>query len=94
MSNCNRVHAVNVIAGRKAPEMMEIGTASLASYGEDVFNREAILKYLPESTAEKLLATIAGDEPFDPGIAGDVANAMKQWAISRGATHYTHWFRR
>ncbi|MBP5641224.1 MAG: glutamine synthetase III [Victivallales bacterium] len=38
------------------------------------------------------MATINGMQPLDPGIADDVATAMKEWAVARGATHYTHWF--
>ncbi|MCI5779889.1 MAG: glutamine synthetase III [Lentisphaeria bacterium] len=49
-------------------------------------------RYLAKSTCEKLLATIERGEALDPAIAGDVAHAMKEWALSRGATSYTHWF--
>ena len=49
-------------------------------------------KYLPKDTAKTLLSTIQDGLPLDADIAADVAHAMKQWAIERGATHYTHWF--
>ncbi|MDD3696204.1 MAG: glutamine synthetase III [Lentisphaeria bacterium] len=61
-------------------------------YGEDVFHANAIRQYLPSDTAQKLLATINEGSPLDSAIAGDVAHAMKEWALARGATHYTHWF--
>ena len=61
-------------------------------YGEDVFNSEAMRSYLPKDICEKLLATIDEGAPLDPNIAGDVAHAMKKWAMDRGATHFTHWF--
>ena len=61
-------------------------------YGEDVFNAEAMRSYLPKDICEKLLATIDEGAPLDPNIAGDVAHAMKKWAMDRGATHFTHWF--
>ena len=54
-------------------------------YGEDVFNAEAMRSYLPKDICEKLLATIDEGAPLDPNIAGDVAHAMKKWAMDRGA---------
>ncbi|WP_368506839.1 glutamine synthetase III [Victivallis sp. Marseille-Q1083] len=65
---------------------------TLDYYGEDVFNTAAINKYLPRHAAEKLLDTINNNASLDPAIAADVAHGMKEWALSRGATHYTHWF--
>ncbi len=67
-------------------------SAPLDYYGKDVFNAAAIRKYLSRGAAEKLLATIQNGARLDPNVAGDVAHAMKDWAISRGATHFTHWF--
>ncbi len=92
MSNCNRIHAINAIAEYSAPEIEAIPSASADDFGDNVFNTAAIQRYLPKATALKLLATIREGVPLDPSIADDVANAMKEWAISKGATHYTHWF--
>ena len=64
----------------------------VTSYGADVFGAEAIKEYLPKETAKKLQSTIEQGTPLDPQIAGEVAHAMKHWAMDRGATHYTHWF--
>ena len=64
----------------------------VTSYGADVFGAEAIKEYLPKETANKLQSTIEQGTPLDPQIAGEVAHAMKHWAMDRGATHYTHWF--
>ncbi|MDO5552181.1 MAG: glutamine synthetase III [Planctomycetia bacterium] len=72
--------------------MREESPASTNHFGENVFNEAAIRRFLPNTVAKKLLATIRGEAPFDPSIADDVANAMKEWAISHGATHFTHWF--
>ncbi|WP_370882386.1 glutamine synthetase III family protein [Oligosphaera ethanolica] len=71
---------------------MPAQAASISYYAEDVFNAESMREYLPKATAEKLIATISGGAALDPSIAGDVAHAMKEWALARGATHYTHWF--
>ncbi len=65
---------------------------TLSSYGEDVFSEEAIAKYLPRQVAAKLLATMRDAKPLDPSIADAVARGMKDWALEKGATHFTHWF--
>ncbi len=64
----------------------------MTEFGADVFGAETIKEYLPKDTARKLQGTIERGEPLDPSIAGEVAHAMKHWAMDRGATHYTHWF--
>lgn len=61
-------------------------------YGEDVFNLQTMRNYLPKDVYKKLLATIRSGHKLDTDIANDVANAMKQWALEKGASHYTHWF--
>src|SRR5574344_1928685 len=94
MSMNNRIHAINSVAARlpEAPASKPVADADISCYGEDVFNQNVIKEYLPKSTATKLLATINEGLPLDPSIAADVAHAMKEWAISKGATHVTHWF--
>ena len=47
---------------------------------------------LPKETYKELKKTIEDGKPLDPAIANVVANAMKDWAIEKGVTHYTHWF--
>ena len=61
-------------------------------YGEDVFSEKAIKAYLTKAVAAKLLATWRNGEPLDPTIADEVAEGMKNWALKKGATHFTHWF--
>ena len=65
---------------------------SLKTYGEDVFSEKAIRANLPKAIAAKLLATMRKGEPLDPTIADAVAEGMKNWALKKGATHFTHWF--
>lgn len=57
-----------------------------------VFNDSAMQERLPSSTYKVLKKTIQNGEPLDLKIANAVANAMKDWAIEKGATHFTHWF--
>jgi glutamine synthetase len=64
----------------------------LEIYGELTFNKEAMKKKLSKDVYKKLLETIEGGAALDQSIAGDVAHAMKEWAIENGATHFTHWF--
>ena len=92
MNANNRTHAINVIAGRTpdAPSANLPPDTSLETYGEDVFGEKEIRAFLPKSAAAKLLATVNEGKPLDPSIAADVAHAMKEWALSRGATHFTH----
>ena len=64
----------------------------LKTYGEDVFSEKAIRGYLSKPVAAKLIATMRDGKPLDPTIADAVAEGMKNWALERGATHFTHWF--
>ncbi len=58
----------------------------------NVFNDDVMKNSLPKEVYNSLRKTIDEGAPLDTSIAGAVANAMKDWAITRGATHYTHWF--
>ena len=92
MSNLNRMKAVDAVAELRGGEPMPAAPVNLDCYAEDVFDTDCMREYLSKPVCEKLLATITKGEPLDPDIAGDVAHAMKHWALERGATHYTHWF--
>lgn len=61
-------------------------------FGSNVFNDKAMKQRLPKETYKALKETIEKDMPLRPDTANVVANAMKDWAIEKGATHYTHWF--
>jgi len=61
-------------------------------FGSMVFNEPAMREYLPSEAYESLKRTIAEGLPLDRNLANAVANGMKEWALSKGATHYTHWF--
>ena len=61
-------------------------------FGQNVFNREKMYKYLPEKAFERLTDCIDNGTPLDRETADAVATGMKKWAIEMGATHYTHWF--
>ena len=61
-------------------------------FGRDVFSERIMRERLPKDVFKQLLRTIRFGVPLDPSLADTVANAMKDWAIENGATHYTHWF--
>ena len=61
-------------------------------FGSMVFNDDVMRERLPADVYESLSTTIRQGTPLDPSIADCVANAMKDWAVEKGATHYTHWF--
>ena len=87
-----RFDAVCRISDRSTLPAEAQGAKVLEYFAEDVFDIEKMAAHLPKSVYKKLMATINGMQPLDPAIADDVATAMKEWAVSRGATHYTHWF--
>ena len=61
-------------------------------FGSNVFNDNVMKEKLPHETYKLLQRTIKQGKHLELGLANVVANAMKDWAIEKGATHYTHWF--
>lgn len=61
-------------------------------FGSNVFNDSVMRTVLPKAIYKSLRKTIEDGIPLDPQVAEVVASAMKDWAISKGATHFTHWF--
>ncbi len=61
-------------------------------FGSNVFNDKVMRERLPKDIYRALKETIEKDVPLRPDVADVVANAMRDWAIEKGATHYTHWF--
>jgi glutamine synthetase len=92
-----RLRQKNVAAAQWSPNgaTIEFGdlTAPGASvFGANVFGTIEQRQRLPRGIFQQLQATIERGEPLDPALADQVAAAMKDWALERGATHYTHWF--
>lgn len=61
-------------------------------FGESVFNKKAMREFLSPEIYEALLEAIDLGHGITPEVARQVANGMKNWALAKGATHYTHWF--
>ncbi len=66
--------------------------APVEIYGSNVFNDSVMRQTLPKEIYKSLRQTIEEGLPLDPQVAEVVASAMKDWAINKGATHFTHWF--
>ena len=61
-------------------------------FGQNVFNKHAMQQYLTRAAYESVMNAIEHGTKIDRKIADQVAVSMKDWAMSKGATHYTHWF--
>ena len=69
------------------------GTTALVDiYGSNVFNDSVMRQTLPKEIYKSFRQTIEDGLPLDPQVAEVVASVMKDWAIAKGATHFTHWF--
>ena len=87
-----RFRVVESAFEKKATELTTPAERPSEYYGELVFNREKMFKYLPEKAYERLVDSIDNGTPLDRETANAVASGMKKWAMEKGATHYTHWF--
>ena len=64
----------------------------LEEYGSNVFGLEELQKHLPKSSFAEFKELLKTRQPMNTVLANDIAEAMKEWATKRGATHFTHWF--
>ena len=71
---------------------MEEGFNVAEIYGEDVFSDSVMRNRLPKNVYRELHKAMDEGGELNPLVADEIAEAMKQWAIEKGATHYTHWF--
>ena len=93
----SRIRQQNVTAAQWSSNGESLGALDLtlpenAAFGANVFDESVQKERLPEDAYEKLQATLAGGEALDPSLADAVAEAMMEWALENGATHYTHMF--
>ena len=88
----SRFNAVEKAYNLKAVEAVTQNQKVSEYYGENVFNRKAMKKYLSKETYKALTHSIDNGTPIDREIANHVAAGMRMWALEKGVTHYTHWF--
>ncbi|NVJ89691.1 MAG: glutamine synthetase III [Flavobacteriaceae bacterium] len=86
-----RFAALKKALNRNSNEIHETEKRS-SLFGRNVFNSITLQQYLTKSAYESVMSAIEKGSKIDRKIADQVAVSMKDWAISRGATHYTHWF--
>jgi glutamine synthetase len=92
-----RIRQQNVLAAQWAPNGGALGAPDLTIpdnqiFGSNVFSPAVQRQRLPRDVFRRLQQTLARGEALDTSTADAVALAMKEWALERGATHYTHWF--
>lgn len=87
-----RFEAVSAASNRKPVEVDRPLAKTSEYYGEKVFNRKAMMKYLSKETYTIISQVIDKGEQIDRSVAEYVATGMRMWALENGATHYTHWF--
>ena len=87
-----RFNAVEKASNRKAVPANSPKEKISEYFGENVFNRKTMQKYLTKETYEKLTQSIDEGKPIPRDIADHVATGMRMWALEKGVTHYTHWF--
>ncbi|MDD3062325.1 MAG: glutamine synthetase III [Massilibacteroides sp.] len=88
----SRFNAVEKASNRKAVPAFIPDRKVSDFFGEDVFNRKAMKKYLSKETFRLLTDAVDRGTPIDREIANHVAAGMRMWALEKGVTHYTHWF--
>ncbi len=87
-----RFEAVRIMRSRPERETYEPSPLKSAIFGENVFTKKQMRRYLSKTVYESVVEAIESGKRIDRKIADQVAEGMKVWAIERGATHYTHWF--
>jgi glutamine synthetase len=93
----SRIRQQNVTAARWSPNGSALGAVDLSQpgnnpFGENVFSLSVQRQRLPKDIFKRLQRTLDKGEAIDPSLADSVAAAMKDWALEKGATHYTHMF--
>ncbi|MFM7595526.1 MAG: glutamine synthetase III [Flavobacteriales bacterium] len=86
-----RLNAYNDVLNR-TPKSVELDGKLSDLFGSQVFHSDMMREYLPSDTYKSMMEAINTGARLDRKLADQVATAMKDWALSKGATHYTHWF--
>ena len=92
-----RTRTTNVAAAQWSPNGGSLGQddltqAGVYGFGDNVFSEAVQRQRLPKAAYKKLQATLDQGLPLESELADAVASAMKEWAMERGCTHFTHWF--
>lgn len=77
---------------KRTPKTVELNSKLSELFGTLVFHSDVMREYLPSETYKSIMEAVNSGARLDRKVADQVATAMKDWALSKGATHYTHWF--
>lgn len=87
-----RFKALNTVLSRSIPEIKMPSSKISDFFGTNVFDKKKMKDYLSKESYQSIINSIDLSEQLNPEVSEQVATAMKSWAMSKGATHYTHWF--
>lgn len=88
----HRFKALEELMARTPVVPVDHGKVSSKLFGANVFSKQVMQESLPKEAYESVMMAMEQGTQIDRKIAGQVASAMKVWALEKGATHYTHWF--
>ncbi|TCK80837.1 glutamine synthetase III family protein [Albibacterium bauzanense] len=88
----NRVQALQTVLTRTIPEVKPPSDKISDFYASNIFNNANMLAFLPKETYEAVQESIESGSSISREVAEKIASAMKAWSMSKGVTHYTHWF--
>jgi len=86
-----RFHAVKETLNRKPIKIEETERRS-SIFGNNVFNEATMRQFLTKEAYKSVIDAVQNGSKIDRGVADHISTGMKEWAISKGVTHYTHWF--
>jgi len=94
MGESGRLWAIREVTSRALRSLPELarGVRIEETFGSNTFDTGTMKEKLPKAINESLQETIRRGKKLDPAIAGEVAHAVKEWALAKGATHFCHWF--
>ena len=87
-----RFKAVSETFGRKPIPITEPKERRSELFGNNVFNESAMRQYLTKESYTSVMDAVEKGTKIDRSMADQISTGMKEWAISKGVTHYTHWF--
>ena len=89
----SRFHSIQTIFNRIPAENLDVPSRKISDFfGQNVFNEQTIKKYLSDDKYREIQLVIHSGEELSDELLIEVAEAMKKWAMDKGATHYAHWF--
>jgi glutamine synthetase len=94
MATTGRLWAIGQVTSRSIRSVPELarGAKVAETFGCNTFDLATMRQKLPKASAQSLHETIRRGSKLDPSIANEVAHAVKEWALEKGATHFCHWF--